>query len=290
MRNAGLYGLCLALVGMVSGCASIVSGTNQPITVETRTQGNLLSGATCKLVNDKGVWYVTTPGSVLVHRSLADLKLSCEKDGSSPGLASIKSNTKAMAFGNAVFGGLIGVGVDVASGAAFDYPDLIQVEMVSTTAGTSPASASAAVAISPKPPVAPSPVMSTTEPPAVQMALAAETMKPNEAPERYPRTLSGPEIVTHFQHYTQLEMEQTNTSFLLKVHADGKVERDCSACKVQHGDGTLTVKPEESLACFNWYWVTYPASGCYHVLQTGKNEFSLDDPLDHMHYSYAVPK
>lgn len=109
----------------------------------------------------------------MVHRSLADLKLSCEKDGSPPGLANVKSNTKAMAFGNAVFGGLIGVGVDIASGAAFDYPDLVQVE---------------------------------------------------------------------------------------------------------------------SLACFNWYWVTYPASGCYRVLQTGKNEYSLDATAAHQRYSYVVPQ
>jgi hypothetical protein len=32
-----------------------------------------------------------------------------------------------MAFGNILFGGVIGVGVDVATGAAYDYPALITV-------------------------------------------------------------------------------------------------------------------------------------------------------------------
>jgi hypothetical protein len=272
---------------MVSGCASIVSGTNQPITVETRTQGNLVSGATCKLVNDKGTWYVTTPGSVTVHRSLADLKLSCEKDGNAPALANVKSSTKAMAFGNAVFGGLIGVGVDVASGAAFDYPDLVQVEMGGINTVMLPAPISAPVAVSSQSSTTPSPATSIATLPPVQTALTAAQP---ETPESYPRTLSGTEIATHFQHHNQLEMEQSKTSFLLKIHADGKVERECLGCNVQHGDGTMAIKPEEGLACFKWYWVTYPASGCYRVLQTSKNEFTLDDPSGQFHYSYAVPQ
>lgn len=117
--------------------------------------------------------------------------------------------------------------------------------------------------------------------------LAAER---NEAPESYPRTLSGPEIITHFQRHNQLEMEQSKVSFTLKIHTDGRVERNCQNCNVQHGDGTMEIKQVESLACFNWYWVTYPASGCYHVLQTGKNEYSLDATAAHQRYSYVVPQ
>ena len=45
-----------------------------------------------------------------------------------------------MAFGNILIGGVIGVGVDVATGAAYDYPDLITVQMTSLTAPPLPAS------------------------------------------------------------------------------------------------------------------------------------------------------
>jgi hypothetical protein len=52
---------------------------------------------------------------------------------------SAKSSTKGMAFGNILFGGVIGAGVDTATGAAYDYPVLITVQLGSTTTITPPA-------------------------------------------------------------------------------------------------------------------------------------------------------
>jgi len=113
-----------------SGCASIVSGTNQSLTVETRgKEGQPVVSVNCKLSNNKGTWYVTSPGSVVVNRSYEDLLINCEKEKQEAGLASVKSSTKPMAFGNIIFGGVIGVGVDMASGAAYDYPTMITVFM-----------------------------------------------------------------------------------------------------------------------------------------------------------------
>lgn len=113
-----------------SGCASIVSGHNQSISVETRSpQGQAVMSANCRLSNNKGTWFVTSPGSVSVRRSYEDMLINCEKENQEPGLASVKSSTKAMAFGNIIFGGVIGAGVDVATGAAYDYPTMITVLM-----------------------------------------------------------------------------------------------------------------------------------------------------------------
>lgn len=114
---------------ILPGCASIVSGSNQSLSVETRNKGMAMSGAQCKLSNDKGSWFITSPGSTTIHRSREDMSVKCERDGHEPGLASVKSTTKGMAFGNILFGGIIGAGVDIANGAAFDYPTLITVEM-----------------------------------------------------------------------------------------------------------------------------------------------------------------
>ena len=72
---------------------------------------------------------MTSPGSGVVNRSYEDLLIDCEKENQEPGLASVKSSTKAMAFGNILFGGVIGAGVDIASGAAYDYPTMITVLM-----------------------------------------------------------------------------------------------------------------------------------------------------------------
>ncbi len=120
--------MSVAMLG--SGCASIVSGTNQSLTIETRSkEGQPVVSANCKLSNNKGTWYVTSPGSVVVNRSYENLLVNCEKQDQAPGLASVKSSTKAMAFGNIIFGGVIGAGIDVASGAAYDYPTMITVLM-----------------------------------------------------------------------------------------------------------------------------------------------------------------
>jgi hypothetical protein len=135
----------VAATSSLTGCASIVNGTSQIVSVETLQPAGKIIGASCKLENDKGVWYVTTPGTVTVHRAYGDMMVKCEKDGVSPGVATVKSSTKGMLAGNILFGGPIGVGVDAASGAAYDYPALFQVMMGNTI--TIPAAAPAPAAV-----------------------------------------------------------------------------------------------------------------------------------------------
>jgi hypothetical protein len=125
-------GAAIAACAMFTGCASIVSGQNQSLSVTTKTGGTDLSGAKCSLANDKGTWYVTSPGSVMVRRSFNDLSVNCALDGQEPGIAMVKSATKGMAFGNILFGGVIGAGVDMSTGAAYDYPEVVVVDMGQT--------------------------------------------------------------------------------------------------------------------------------------------------------------
>ncbi|SAL07719.1 hypothetical protein AWB81_08251 [Caballeronia arationis] len=139
MRNTRKVAKSLSLAGMLlgivvtTGCASIVGGANQSISLETRTStGEQIAGVNCKLENPKGTWFVTTPGSVTIHRAYDDLSIYCTKAGEQPGIATVKSSTKGMAFGNILFGGVIGAGVDVATGAAYDYPTLITVQLGAT--------------------------------------------------------------------------------------------------------------------------------------------------------------
>lgn len=120
MKTLLITAVCLSL----SACASIVTGTTQSVSIETSPKA-----ARCDLQNDKGKWHVSdTPASVVVQRSYNDLNVTCHKAGMS-GSSSFKSTTKAMAMGNIVFGGAIGAGVDAATGAAFDYPSVMKVEL-----------------------------------------------------------------------------------------------------------------------------------------------------------------
>jgi hypothetical protein len=133
----------------LSGCASIVSGHNQPLSVETRHGAQAVAGASCTLQNDKGTWFVTTPGSATVRRSFSELNVRCEKPDLPPVSLIVQSSTKAMAFGNVVFGGVIGAGVDVATGAAYDYPSLITVQMGQSPAADKPKPAEPAAPANP---------------------------------------------------------------------------------------------------------------------------------------------
>ncbi|MGS0976245.1 hypothetical protein [Burkholderia glumae] len=128
-------------VCILSGCASITGGSTQVLSVQTTQGGKSLAGAQCTLANDKGTWFVTTPGTVPIHRAYDDLNVKCEKDGSEPGVLTVKSSTKGMAWGNILAGGVIGAAVDMGTGAAYDYPSLLTVSMGVTTTLSPPTKA-----------------------------------------------------------------------------------------------------------------------------------------------------
>ena len=178
MLRISLIGLAVAACVSFTGCASIVSGQNQALSVTAKNKGDDLAGAKCALVNDKGTWYVTTPGSVTVRRSYNDMSVNCTFEGLSAGVSTVKSSTKGMAFGNILLGGVIGAGVDMSTGAAYDYPDVIVVTMGSTSvidngAGNKPAEPKADARTDAKAPAAATAVAA----PALEAASAPEIAK-----------------------------------------------------------------------------------------------------------------
>ncbi len=112
-----------------SGCASIVDGRNQMVSVEMRSNAAPVSGGSCRLVNDKGSWFVYAPGSAAIRRSYEDLSVQCRKPGFALAQATVKSVVRPLVFGNILIGGVVGAGVDSANGAAYDYPSPIVVEL-----------------------------------------------------------------------------------------------------------------------------------------------------------------
>jgi hypothetical protein len=157
-------------VASLSGCASIVTGHNQSLSVTASSETQDVSGAQCSLKNDKGQWFATTPGSVTVRRSYSRLTVDCQSEQLT-GSNQVASKTKAMALGNVVFGGLIGVGIDVASGAAYDYPDVVHVsmrgaELPAAPAASDPRPIAAAASLAPATATAPlAPAVPAAPPP-----------------------------------------------------------------------------------------------------------------------------
>lgn len=115
-------GAMFAILMAASGCASIVEGTDQTVTVQTDP-----SGATCELERDgENVAVVSpTPGSVVLGKSKDDVSVICEKEGYQKTASSLRSEFEGMTFGNILFGGLVGVAIDASSGAMNEYPSQV---------------------------------------------------------------------------------------------------------------------------------------------------------------------
>lgn len=111
---------------IVTGCASVTGSKLQPLSVQTIQDGKEVSGVGCTLTNDAGKWFVTTPGSVTVQKSTADMAVDCTKDDLR-GRENIISKSNGAVWGNIILGGGIGYIVDRNTGAGFDYPNTVTV-------------------------------------------------------------------------------------------------------------------------------------------------------------------
>lgn len=195
LRSLRPMGVTFAAVAALAstGCASIVGGTSQVVSVETNAAGRSAPGARCALSNPKGEYFVTTPGTVTINRAYDDLIVRCTLAGHDPGSTSVKSTTKAMAFGNLIFGGVVGGAVDIASGAAYEYPVMITVEMqaVAAAPGASASGTAAAPAAAPAPAPAIVPVGQPAQSPVPAVAPVAQPV-PSPAPAAVPMALPTP--------------------------------------------------------------------------------------------------
>ena len=129
MQKSFLY-LILLMSILITGCASITGSRNQPISVTTTHEGKPVPGAYCTLVNDKGTWYVNTPGSVVILKAYGDLSATCKKEETHAGAATFQSANEGAVWGNIVAGGIIGYAVDAGTGAGFSYPPTLNIEMI----------------------------------------------------------------------------------------------------------------------------------------------------------------
>jgi hypothetical protein len=112
---------------LLAGCATIVEGTDQTVSVHTEP-----SGAECRLTRGGTLVGVInpTPGSVNVDKSRREISVSCEREGYRNAVGILDSDFQATTLGNLIIGGIIGVGVDAASGAMNEYDESIIIHMI----------------------------------------------------------------------------------------------------------------------------------------------------------------
>ena len=111
----------------LGGCATIVEGNDQVVHFDTNP-----SGATCSISRSgEGILYPSfkTPTSLSIEKDKDQLLVSCKKDGCQDKTFYTDSNFEGWTLGNLLFGGIIGLGVDAASGALNEYPSNVQIPL-----------------------------------------------------------------------------------------------------------------------------------------------------------------
>jgi len=123
LKQVVTCGIALALCG----CASIISGTTEEVTVNTNP-----SGANCAIDrNGKTIANVSpTPAAATIEKTKYEITIVCDKDGYQEATYIDRSGIQASTWGNIVLGGGIGWAIDSARGADNYYESPINITMV----------------------------------------------------------------------------------------------------------------------------------------------------------------
>lgn len=111
---------------LLAGCATLTTSSSQTITLVTEPPG-----AACTFRREGQVVGIVnpTPGSLMVHKSHTALDVVCAKEGFVDATGTVGTKFQAMTFGNILFGGLVGIVVDAASGATAEYEPQITIRL-----------------------------------------------------------------------------------------------------------------------------------------------------------------
>ena len=126
------YAAALIIAGSLSGCASVIDGTSEEITVNTNP-----AGANCQFLREGNVVasIANTPGTALVKKTKHDITLTCTKAGYQTATYLNHSGIQGATWGNIVLGGGIGWAIDSAGGADNHYDSPVNISMVPVEAG-----------------------------------------------------------------------------------------------------------------------------------------------------------
>ncbi len=121
----------------LSGCATIMHGTDQSLTVSSTPPGAAV------MVN--GVKMGTTPMAIELDRGDQHF-VTVAKDGFTPAEFTVTKEVSGWAWGNIFLGGLIGLAVDAATGGLYNLePTRLDADMQAVKAPDAPAQAVSAL-------------------------------------------------------------------------------------------------------------------------------------------------
>nr|WP_314499763.1 hypothetical protein [uncultured Chryseobacterium sp.] len=124
MKKSLSAAVLLSVTLSLTSCATIFTGTKDSLSFNSTPQG-------AKVIH-KGIAKCTTPCTVDIPRSLSKQMVSFEKEGFDKKEVKLVKNFNAVSLLNILFGGVIGVGIDAATGSLTKYsPKEYQVELES---------------------------------------------------------------------------------------------------------------------------------------------------------------
>ncbi len=116
------------MIGLLSSCASMISGRTATIKVTSAPQG-----ATCQFKNSESSGTLTTVNVIHVQKSESDLKIDCNKLDFGTGTYKTHPGANFWVLANVLNFG-VGFIYDLYTGAAWTYPEQIDVPLVPTSA------------------------------------------------------------------------------------------------------------------------------------------------------------
>lgn len=114
----------LLISSFTSGCATIIKGQSQDLTVNTNP-----SGASCVITrNGANVATINpTPATIHIEKTKYDILVTCDKKGYETATYSGHSGNEGAVLGNIIAGGGIGWAVDSATGSDNHYESPINI-------------------------------------------------------------------------------------------------------------------------------------------------------------------
>ncbi len=124
-KTLGILGACCVALVFVSSCASIVKGTNSPISIST-------SPEKAKVIIESldGTQYEEKEAPCTFNLSTAkDYTVRIRLEGYQNRDMTLNRKLTGWLWGNIVFGGIIGLAVDFGTGAAWEHEKSINVNL-----------------------------------------------------------------------------------------------------------------------------------------------------------------
>ena len=116
----------LALVGVLSGCATLLDEDTQEISVSLQCKERMVR-AQCSAENSKGRWLFRAPGLVQVNNDYGDLNITCKVQYMPQFTVSVSAMPTWNMAGNILMGGIIGAAYDLHNNTGLKYPETVNI-------------------------------------------------------------------------------------------------------------------------------------------------------------------